>query len=159
MFPLTNRSLPLKKRLGFLCLPSAPPARLISGGLRVMVARWIQTLANGRAPFLYVTSSFVRVCVLLRKRRQWRLPEDGIRFSPPSPHPSGASSIVCGRVEVCLRRICPWWICSDLVIVRLRSFVFKLDLFHLRYSSTARIVVLVRWSYEALARRLPDCLP
>ena len=30
---------------------------------------------------------------------------DGIKFSPPSPHSDGASSVVGGRVEVCLRRI------------------------------------------------------
>ena len=61
-------------------------------------------------------------------------------------------------MEVCLQRIYLWWICSDLVVVRLRSRVFGLDLFDLRYSSSAADAVLVRWSYEALARRLPDCL-
>ena len=40
----------------------------------------------------------------------------------------------------------------------LRSRVFGLDLSDLRYSSSAAIAVLVRWSYGALARRLPDCL-
>ena len=59
-------------------------------------------------------------------------------------------------MEVCLRRIYLWWICSDLVIVRLR--VFGLDLSYLRYSSPAAVAVLVRWSYGALARRLFDCL-
>ena len=123
-----------------------------------MAARWIPALAGGRAMFLYVHSSFVRVCVLLRKTRRRRLSEDGIRFSPPSPRPGGVSSIVGGRVEVCLRRICPWWICSDLVVVRLRSCVFRLDPSDLRYSSTAAVAVLLCWSYGALARRLPDCL-
>ena len=59
---------------------------------------------------------------------------------------------------MCLRRIYLWWICSDLVVVRLRSRVFGLDLSDLRYSSSAAVAVLVRWSYGALARRLPDCL-
>ncbi len=108
--------------------------------------------------FLEFFSSFVRVCVLLRKARRRRLPEDGIKVSPPSPHSGGASSIVGGRVEVCLRRIYLWWICSDLVGVRLRSCVFGLDLSDLRYSSSAAVAVLVRWSYGALARQLPDCL-
>ena len=61
-------------------------------------------------------------------------------------------------MEVCLRWICLWWICSDLVIVHLRSCVFRLDPSDLRYSSSTAIVVLVRWPYGALARRLPDCL-
>ena len=61
-------------------------------------------------------------------------------------------------MEVCLRRIYLWWICSDLIVVRLRSCVFGLDLSDLRYSSSASVAVLVRWSYGTLARRLHDCL-
>ena len=61
-------------------------------------------------------------------------------------------------MEVCLRRIYLWWICSDPVVVRLRLRVFELDLFGLHYSSSAAVAGLVRWSYGALARRLPDCL-
>ena len=99
-----------------------------------------------------------RVCILLRKARRRRLPEDGMNVSPPSPRSGGASSIVGGRVEVCLRRIYPRWICSDLVVVRLCSCVFRLDPFDLCYSSSAAVAVLVRWSYGALARRLPDFL-
>ena len=68
------------------------------------------------------------------------------------------STIIGRRVEVCLRRICPSWICSDLVVVRVPSCVFRLDPSDLRYSSSAAVDVLLRWSYEALARRLPDCL-
>uniref|UniRef100_M8B0Y7 Uncharacterized protein n=1 Tax=Aegilops tauschii TaxID=37682 RepID=M8B0Y7_AEGTA len=51
--------------------------------------------------------SFIRfrVCVLLKKAGRWWLPKDGIRFFPPSPPFGGASSIVGGRVEVCLRRV------------------------------------------------------
>ena len=85
------------------------------------------------------------------------IPEDGIKFSPPSPRSGGASSIVGRRVEVCLQRICLWWICSDLSVVRLRSYVFRLDSFDL-HSSSAAVAVLVRWFHGALARRLPDCL-
>ena len=121
-----------------------------------MEERWILARAGGRAPLLVVSSKFVRVYVLLRKTRRWRLPEDGIKVSTPSPCSGGASSIVGGRVEVCLRRIYLWWICSDLVVVRLRSRVFGLDLSDLRYSSS--VAVLVCWSYGALARRLLDCL-
>ena len=66
---------------------------------------------------------------------RWRrLPEDGIRFSPPSPRSGGASSIIGGRVEVCLRRIsrdsvgvCLRWIHVDPVFVRLCSCVYMLD--------------------------------
>jgi hypothetical protein len=61
---------------------------------------WILARAGGRAPLLVVPLIFVRVCVLLRKARRWRLPEDGINVSLPSPHSGGASSIVGGRVEV-----------------------------------------------------------
>ena len=71
---------------------------------------------------------------------------------------SGVFSIIDVRVEVCLRRICPWWICSDVVVVRLHSCVFRLDPSDLHYSSSAAVVVLLRWSDGALARRLPDCL-
>ena len=114
-----------------------------------MGARWISARVSGRAPFLIVSFSFARVCVLLRKTRRWRLPEDGIKVSPSSPRFSGASSIVGGRVEVCLRRFYLWWICLDLVVVRLRSCVFGLDLSDLRYSSSAAVAVQVRWSYGA----------
>uniref|UniRef100_N1QVU2 Lectin-domain containing receptor kinase A4.2 n=1 Tax=Aegilops tauschii TaxID=37682 RepID=N1QVU2_AEGTA len=54
---------------------------------RVMGARWISTLAGGRAPFSGASSSFVRLCVLLKKMRQRRILEDGISFSLPSPVP------------------------------------------------------------------------
>lgn len=102
--------------------------------------------------------SFARVCVLLRKTRRRRLPEDEIKVSPPRPRSGGASSTIGGRVEVCLRRIYLWWICSDLVVVRLCSFVFELNPSGLRHSSFAAVAVLVRWFYRVLARRLPDCL-
>ena len=123
-----------------------------------MEARWILARAGGRAPFLVIFFNLVRVCVLLRKVRRRRLPEDGIKVSPPNPRSGGASSIVGRRVEVCLPRIYPRRICSDLVVICLCSCVFGLDPFDLRYSSLAAVAVLVRWSYGALARRLPDCL-
>lgn len=88
--------------------------------------------------------------------RWWRLPEEGIKVSSPSPRSSDASSIIDGCVEVCLRRIYLWWICSDLFVVRLCSCVFRLDNSDL-HSSFAMVVVLVCWSYGALARQLPDC--
>ena len=124
-----------------------------------MGARWIPVLAGGRAPFPGASSSFVRVCVQLKKTRWWRLLEDGIRFSPPSPRPNGVSSIVGGHVEVCLRRIsqdlaggCFWWIRSDPVFVRLCSCVFKLDPSDISFSLSAAVAALVRWSYGDLAR-------
>ena len=123
-----------------------------------MGARWILPRAGGGLRFQSFFSCIVRVCVMLRKARRRRLPEDGIKVSPPSPRSGGASSIVGGRVKVCLWRIYLWWICSDLVVVRLRSCVFGLNPSNLRYSSSAAVAVLVRWSYGALARRLPDCL-
>ena len=69
-------------------------------------------------------------CILLGKARRRRLPTDEIRFSLSRPHPNGVSSIVRGRVEVCLRWIshdsiggCLWWICLDLVLFHLHSCV------------------------------------
>ncbi|XP_037437792.1 G-box-binding factor 1-like [Triticum dicoccoides] len=50
-----------------------------------MAARWISTLAGGRVLFSVVPWRFVRLRVLLMKMRRRRLPEDGIRFSPPCP--------------------------------------------------------------------------
>ena len=106
--------------------------------------RWISALVDARAhaSFLDVLLCSFRVCVLLRKTRRRRLPEDGIKVSPPSPHSGGASSTVGGCVEVCLRQIYLWWICSDLVVVRLRSCVFGLDPSILRYFSSAAVAVL-----------------
>ena len=109
-------------------------------------------LVGGRAPVLDISLSFVRVCVLFRKRK--RLPEDGIKSSPLIPRSGGVSSIVGGRVVVCLRRIYPWWICSDLVVVRLRLCFFRLDPSDLRYSSLAAVAVLLRWSYGAITPQL-----
>lgn len=40
--------------------------------------------------------SLFRVCVLFMKVRQRGLLEDGIRFSPSSPHPGGAFCVVGG---------------------------------------------------------------
>ena len=100
--------------------------------------------------FSWVFFNLVRVCVLLRKARRRRLPEDGIKVSPPSPRSDGASSIVGERVEVCLWQIYLWWICSDLFVVRLCSCVFRLDPSYL-HSSSAALAVLVRWFYGFLA--------
>ena len=134
-------------------------------GLRAMAAWWIPAVAGGRAPFSGASSSFVRVCVLLKKTRWRRLLEDGIRFSLSSPRPDGVSSIVGGRVEVCLRWIsrdsvggCLWWIRLDPVCVRLCSCVFRPDPFELKFSAAA-VAVLGRWSYKTLAQRLLNCLP
>ena len=120
-------------------------------GLRAMSTRCIPVLGSVRALFLCVPSSFVRVYVL-RKTRRRRLLMDGIRFSRLSSRPGGVSSIVGEGMEVCLWRICPWWINSDLVVVSLPWCVFRLDHSDLRYSSSAVVVVLLHWSYEALAR-------
>ena len=81
------------------------------------------------------------------------------------PRPDGASSIVGGRVEVCLHRISRdsvgtglRWICLDPIFVRFRLGVYRFDPSDLRLSSLAMVATLVRWSYGALARRLSDCL-
>ena len=46
----------------------------------------------------------------------------------------------------------------DLAFVSMCSCVFRLDPSILLFSSSAAIVVLVRWSSWAFARRLSDCL-
>ena len=46
----------------------------------------------------------------------------------------------------------------DHVFVRLYSCVYRLEPSDLRFSSSAVVSVLVRWSYGALAQRLCDCL-
>ena len=81
------------------------------------------------------------------------------------PCPDGLSTIVGGRVEVCLRQISRdsvggglRWICLDPVFIRPRLGVYRFDPSDLRLSSSARAATLVRWSYGALARRLPDLL-
>ena len=69
-------------------------------------------------------------------------------------------------MEVCLRRI-SWdsvgaglrWIYLDPVFVHLRSCGSRFDLSNLQLSSSAMVAALVCWSFGALARRLPDCLP
>ena len=108
--------------------------------------------------------SFVRFCVLREARRR-RLSANEIGFSPPCPRSDGVSSIVGGRLEVCLRRIswdpvgvCLRWIRLDPVFARLRLCVCRLEPSGLCFSSSAAVAVLVRWSHGALARRLPDCL-
>lgn len=54
--------------------------------------------------------NFGRVSVLHKKVRRERFLEDGMRFSPPSLRPGGASSDDGVRVEVCL-----WWILQNLI--------------------------------------------
>ena len=62
--------------------------------------------------------TFVRVCVLLMKMRWRRLPEDRIRFSPPSPCHGDASSRY-----VSVRSIFDGfaWICTSFVYVYVSS--------------------------------------
>ena len=153
-----SKRLIVKKNKGSCLSPAPLQVRLISGWPRAMGAWWLLAKAGGRVLIFVASFRFVRMCVLLRKTRRRRHAEDGIKVSPPSPHSGGASSIVGGRVEVCLRRIYLWWIYSDLVVVRLCSCVFGLDPSDLHFSSSATVAVLVRWSYGALARRLSDCL-
>ena len=93
-----------------------------------------------------------------RKAWRWRLPEDGIRPSPPIPRPGGAFSVVGGCVDVCLQRIARdsvgiglCWISVDPVFVRVPSRVYMLDPSNLRFSSSSMIVVLVPWSRGVLA--------
>ena len=145
-----------------IILQSVPPlVRPISDGLWAMEVWRITPPAGGRDPVLVL----VRFNVLVRVVWRWRCPLVGIMSPAFYPRLDGVSSIVGGRVEVCLRRIsrdlvggCLWWIRSDPVFVRLCSCVFRLDPSDLKFSSSAAVAVLGRWSYGTLARRLPDCL-
>jgi hypothetical protein len=56
-------------------------------------------------------------------------------------------------VESCAR-----WISWDPVGFRVRWCGFKSVSSDLRLSSLSMVAALVRWSFEALARRLPVCL-
>lgn len=67
---------------------------------------------------------FGLVCILLRKIRSRRIPEDEIRFFLFNPSLGGASRVVRGHVEMCLQRVSwdsvdvsLWWIHLDLVFV------------------------------------------
>ena len=152
----------LAMRLENLCLRSAPPQiGLVFCGRKAMEVQWIPVLAGGRASalFLVVILCSFRVCVQLRKTRRWRLLVVRIKVSPPSLRSGGAYSVIEGLVELCFRWIsresvgaCLWWIHLDPVFVPLCSCIFRLDSFDLRFSSLVAVVVLVRWSYWALAR-------
>jgi hypothetical protein len=114
---------------------------------------------------------FVRVSVLLIDAMRRRLSVDVVRSSPSSPPFGDVSSIVGGRVEVSLWWIswdsvgvCLRWIHVDPVFARLCPCVWRLGPSDLCFYSSAAVAVLVRWSYEALARQHPDsllyqCLP
>ena len=57
-----------------------------------------------------------------------------------------------------LTRFGRWLSLVDPLGSGLCSCVFKLDLSDLKFSSSAAVAVLGRWSCGTLARRLPDCL-
>jgi hypothetical protein len=101
---------------------------------------------------LYVLLSLVRVCVPLRKRGG----SDSLKCEYFSPIlflvPEHVTSIVGGCVEVCLRQIpldlvgiCLRWIRLDLIFLRPCLCVLHVGAF--RFSSSATVDVLVRWSY------------
>jgi hypothetical protein len=84
-------------------------------------------------------------------RRKLHL-EVRIRSSPPFPCSSGASNAGGGCVELCARRI-SW----NLIISRVCWCGFVSVSFDLPLSSVTMVVALMRWSFGALARRLPVC--
>ena len=66
---------------------------------------------------------------------------------------------VGGRVEVCVCRISQdsagaglRRICLDLIFIHLLLGVYKFASSNLRFTSSALVASLVRWSYETLAR-------
>jgi hypothetical protein len=76
-----------------------------------------------------------------------------IRSSPLYPGSGGASRADGGRVESCAQRIS-----RDPIGFRIHLCGFRSVSFDLRLSSLALVAALVRWSFGALARRLPACL-
>jgi hypothetical protein len=87
---------------------------------------------------------------MVRRRRH---PKIRIRSSPPYPRSGGAPSASGGRVETCVRQIF-----LDLFGFGNRWCGFKSVFFDLWFLSLAMVAALVRWSFEALARRLSVCL-
>ena len=57
---------------------------------------------------------------------------------------------------MCLPRTCFSCICSVMVFIHLRLCFLMLGPSNIRLSSSVTVVVLVRWFYLALPRRLPD---
>ena len=116
---------------------------------------WIPALAGGRASFFHALSSFVGV--LCAASRRWWLSEDEIRFSPPSPHSVGvlASSKIVWRFFSGGSRGSRSAFVFGGSCLRTSVFFYRLDLSDLRFSSSAAVAILVRWSYEALARDFP----
>ena len=123
------------------------------------------------APFSNDYFHFVRVSVLLREMRRWRLFEDGIRFTPPRPHPVVLLALSEGVGRLFSGGSCgtqsafvfdgSTWIRSLFMCLQIGSFWSKLHFFvkYINFSSTMAVIVLVHWSYRDLARWLPDCLP
>ena len=100
-----------------------------------------------RSLFRFLSSVFFEMV-----RRRLHL-EVRIRSSSSYPRSGGASSADGGRVEAFVRRI-SW----DPVRFRVRPCGCRSGSSDLRLSSLAMVTALVRWSFGALARRLPVCL-
>ena len=102
--------------------------------------------------------SSVRICVLFRKARRWRLPENGIRFSSQAPVLVVRQALSEGLwrcVSDGFRGIRSAFIFSGSSWVRF----YKLDPFDLCFSSSATAIALqVRQSCGSLARWFPDYL-
>jgi hypothetical protein len=80
--------------------------------------------------------SLFRVCVLLRKMRQWRLSEDGIKFSLATLRSGDASSVVRGRGGVSPANLVGfgcWWSSVDPFGSSFCSFIYMLDPFDLYF--------------------------
>ena len=121
-----------------------------------MEAEWISALAGGRAPFLDLFSSFVRVCVLLRMTRRRRLSEDGIKVSPPSPVQAvRLTSLVCVWRCVSGRSIFGGFarISSLFVYVRVSS-VWILPVYVIFHRRRLLFWVLVLWGLSTTTSRL-----
>jgi hypothetical protein len=122
-----------------------------SGGLGALEA-WRTTASRRWEDFCSSFRLFFGVFFIKMVKRRLHF-EVRIRSSPPYPRSGGASCAGGGRVESCARRI-SW----DPVGFRVRWCDFKSVSSDLRFSSLAMVAALVRWSFGALARRLPICL-
>jgi hypothetical protein len=130
---------------------ATPLVRSISSGLRALEV-WRTTASHWWKGFRSLFSLFFGVFFIKMVKRRLHL-EVRIRSFPSYPRSGGASRTGEGRVESCAQRIS-----RDPVGFCIRWCGFRSVSSDLRLSSLAMVAALVRWSFGALARRLPVCL-
>lgn len=111
---------------------------------------------GGGALFLYVSLTFSRVYVLLRKTRWRRHSEDVISFSPSSPHLGGAlpsSEGVWRHVSSGSRRIMSMVVFGGSGVRSSTSVCLQIGAFPSMFLFISGGCCVVRWTIGVLARR------